>query len=40
VLVLIAAAIALVYGVNAERKPLEEVAEPLSAVGSRDRSDA
>ena len=31
-LVVLAALIALVYGVNAERKPLEEVAEPLSAA--------
>jgi MFS family permease len=38
-LVLAAALIALVYGVNAERKPLEHVAAPLSAVGAdaRDR---
>ena len=33
VLVIIAAAIALRYGVDAERKSLEEVAMPLSAEG-------
>ena len=32
VLVVLAALVALVYGVDAERKPLEEVAEPLSAA--------
>jgi MFS family permease len=31
-LVVLAAVVAFVYGVDAERKPLEEVAEPLSAV--------
>ncbi len=31
ILVLVAAAIALRYGVDAERRPLEEVATPLSA---------
>jgi hypothetical protein len=39
-LVVLAALVAFVYGVNAERKPLEDVAAPLSAVGTdaRDRS--
>jgi hypothetical protein len=32
VLVIAAAAIALRYGVDAERRPLEEVAAPLSAA--------
>ena len=32
ILVVLAALVALVYGVDAERKPLEEVAEPLSAA--------
>jgi hypothetical protein len=36
-LVVLAALVAFVYGVDAERKPLEEVAEPLSAVGTEGR---
>jgi len=32
ILVVLAALVALVYGVDAERKPLEEGAEPLSAA--------
>ena len=40
VLVVLAALVAFVYGVDAERKPLEDVAEPLSAVSTdaRDRT--
>jgi len=39
-LVVLAALVAFVYGVDAERKPLEDVAEPLSAVSTdaRDRA--
>jgi hypothetical protein len=40
VLVIVAAAIAWRWAVNAERKPLEEVAPPLGVAAPPDRHDA
>jgi MFS family permease len=36
-LMVMAAAVALIWGVAAERKPLEQVARPLSSVQVKDR---